>query len=186
MASKNIRIRDWATQYGLQNKDVIAALDEFGFPGKTASSNLPPEAVDRLVAKFKLKPAGKPASESKPALAEKAAKPAAPKKAEEPKKETPKEQPKAQAPAPVQPKPQPQAPVQPKPQPQAQAPAPAQPKPQPQIQPKPQHVLGGNAAKFTSDLDDGDDDAMQGHRERFNHPGGGKNFRHETRGPGHV
>ncbi len=42
MASKNIRIRDWATQYGLQNKDVIAALDAFGFPGKTASSNLPP------------------------------------------------------------------------------------------------------------------------------------------------
>ena len=195
MASKNIRIRDWATQYGLQNKDVIAALDEFGFTGKTASSNLPPEAVDRLVAKFKLKPAGKPASESKPALAEKAAKPAAPKKAEEPKKETPKPQPQTQAP--VQPKPQPQAQpkpqaqAQPKPQAQAsvqpkpQAQAPVQPKPQPQIQPKPQHVLGGNAAKFTSDLDDGDDDAMQGHRERFNHPGGGKNFRHETRGPGH-
>ena len=188
MASKNIRIRDWATQYGLQNKDVIAALDEFGFTGKTAASNLPPEAVDRLVAKFKLKPAGKPASESKSAQPEKAAKPAAPKKAEEPKKEAPKEQPQAQAP--VQPKPQPQAqqaPVQPKPQPQAQpkpqAQAPVQPKPQPQIQPKPQHVLGGNAAKFTSDLDDGDDDAMQGHRERFNHPGGGKNFRHETRGP---
>ncbi len=186
MASKNIRIRDWATQYGLQNKDVIAALDEFGFPGKTASSNLPPEAMDRLIAKFKLKAAEKPASGSKPAQAEKSAKPAAPKKAEEPKKETPKEQPKAQAPVqpkpPVQqPKPQAQAPVQPKPQPQA----PVQPKPQPQAQPKPQHVLGGNAAKFTSDLDDGDDDAMQGHRERFNHPGGGKNFRHETRGPGH-
>ena len=189
MASKNIRIRDWATQYGLQNKDVIAALDEFGFTGKTASSNLPPEAMDRLVAKFKLKADAKPASESKPAPAEKAAKPAAPKKAEEPKKETPKEQPKAQAPAPVQPKPQVQAqtPVQPKPQVQAQTPV--QPKPQVQaqtpVQPKPQHVLGGNAAKFTSDLDDGDDDAMQGHRERFNHPGGGKNFRHETRGPGH-
>ena len=75
MASKNIRIRDWATQNGLQNKDVIAALDAFGFPGKTASSNLPPEAVDRLVAKFKLKPAGKAASESKPAQTEKAAKP---------------------------------------------------------------------------------------------------------------
>jgi translation initiation factor IF-2 len=165
---------------------VIAALDEFGFPGKTASSNLPPEAMDRLIAKFKLKAAEKPASGSKPAQAEKSAKPAAPKKAEEPKKETPKEQPKAQAPVqpkpPVQqPKPQAQAPVQPKPQPQA----PVQPKPQPQAQPKPQHVLGGNAAKFTSDLDDGDDDAMQGHRERFNHPGGGKNFRHETRGPGH-
>ena len=69
MASKNIRIRDWATQYGLQNKDVIAALDEFGFKGKTASSNLPPEAVDRLVAKFKLKTDAKPASESKPAQA---------------------------------------------------------------------------------------------------------------------
>ena len=55
MATKNIRIRDWATQYGLQNKDVIAALDAFGFPGKTASSNLPPEAMDRLVEKFKLK-----------------------------------------------------------------------------------------------------------------------------------
>ena len=195
MASKNIRIRDWATQYGLQNKDVIAALEEFGFAGKTAASNLPPEAVDRLVAKFKLKTDGKPASGSKPAQAEKAAKPAAPKKAEEPKKETPKEQPKAQAP--VQPKPQPQAqpkpqaqaPIQPKLQPQAQskpqAQAPVQPKPQPQIQPKPQHVLGGNAAKFTSDLDDSDDDVMQGHREKFNHPGGGKNFRHETRGPGH-
>ena len=171
MASKNIRIRDWATQYGLQNKDVIAALDEFGFPGKTASSNLPPEAMDRLVAKFKLKAGEKPASESKPAQPEKVAKPAAPKKAEEPKKETPKPQPKAQAP--VQPKPQPQA----QPKPQAQAPV--------QSKPQPQHVLGGNAAKFTSDLDDGDDDAMQGHRERFNHPGGGKNFRHETRGPGH-
>ena len=188
MASKNIRIRDWATQYGLQNKDVIAALDEYGFPGKTASSNLPPEAVDRLVAKFKLKPAEKPASESKPAQTEKAAKPA-PKKIEEPKKDTPKEQPKAQTA--VQPKPQAQAsaPVQPKPQPPAQpkpqAQAPVQPKPQLQIQPKPQHVLGGSAAKFTSDLDDSDDDAMQGHRERFNHPGGGKNFRHETRGPGH-
>ena len=65
MATKNIRIRDWATQHGLQNKNVIAALDAFGFPGKTASSNLPPEAMDRLVAKFNLKPAGKPASESK-------------------------------------------------------------------------------------------------------------------------
>ena len=186
MASKNIRIRDWATQYGLQNKDVIAVLDEFGFAGKTASSNLPPEALDRLVAKFKLKPAGKAASESKPAQTEKAAKPVQ-KKAEEPKKETPKEQSKAQAPAPVQPKPQAQAPAQPKPQAQAQAQAPVQPKPQAPapVQPKPQHVLGGNAAKFTSDLDDGDDDAMQGHRERFNHPGGGKNFRHETRGPGH-
>ena len=59
MATKNIRIRDWATQYGLQNKDVIAALDAFGFPGKTASSNLPPEAMDRLVEKFKLKSAEK-------------------------------------------------------------------------------------------------------------------------------
>ncbi|MBR3507026.1 MAG: translation initiation factor IF-2 N-terminal domain-containing protein, partial [Lentisphaeria bacterium] len=152
MASKNIRIRDWATQYGLQNKDVIAALDEFGFPGKTASSNLPPEAMDRLAAKFKLKTDAKPAFE-KPAQAEKTAKPAAPKKAEEPKKETPKEQSKAQAP--VQPKPQPQAqaPVQPKPQPQAQTPVQPkpqlQPKPQPQPQPKPQHVLGGNAAKFS-------------------------------------
>ena len=188
MATKNIRIRDWATQYGLQNKDVIAALDSFGFPGKTASSNLPPEAMDRLIEKFNLKAAGKPAAESKPAQAEKAAKPA-PKKQEEPKKETPKEQPKAQAPqpAPVQPKPQPQAqtPVQPKPQQQAQTPV--QPKPQQQApvqQPKPQHVLGGNAAKFSSDLDDADD-AMQGRREKFNHPGGGKNFRHETRGPGH-
>ena len=60
MASKNIRIRDWATQYGLQNKDVIAALDEFGFKGKTASSNLPPEAMDRLVERFKLKAAERP------------------------------------------------------------------------------------------------------------------------------
>ena len=76
MASKNIRIRDWATQYGLQNKDVIAALDAFGFPGKTASSNLPPEAMDRLVAKFNLKSAEKPASENKNAQDEKAAKPA--------------------------------------------------------------------------------------------------------------
>ena len=30
MAGKSIRIRDWAAQYGLQNKDVIAALDAFG------------------------------------------------------------------------------------------------------------------------------------------------------------
>ena len=83
MAAKNIRIRDWAAQYGLQNKDVIAALDAFGFPGKTASSNLPPEATDRLIEKFKLKPAGTSAPESKPAQAEKTVKPA-PKKQEEP------------------------------------------------------------------------------------------------------
>ena len=197
MATKNIRIRDWATQYGLQNKDVIAALDEYGFKGKTASSNLPPEAMDRLVDRFKLKPAGNPASGSKPAQSEKTAKPA-PKKQEEPKKEPPKAQ------APVQPKPQvqPQAPVQQKPQvqPQApvqqkpQAPAPARPQPQAQPrpqtpapvrpQPQPQHVIGGNTARFSSELDDADD-AMQGRREKFNHPGGGKSFRHEMRGPGH-
>ena len=199
MAAKNIRIRDWAAQYGLQNKDVIAALDTFGFPGKTASSNLPPEATDRLIEKFKLKPAGTSASESKPAQAEKTVKPA-PKKQEEPKKEPQKAQPQAQpkpqtpapAPAPVQPKPQTPAPAPVQPKPQAPAPAPVQPKPQvpvqpkpqPQAQPKPQHVLGGNAAKFSSDLDDSDD-GMQGRREKFNHPGGGKNFRHETRGPGY-
>jgi translation initiation factor IF-2 len=189
MATKNIRIRDWATQHGLQNKDVIAALDAFGFPGKTASSNLPPEAMDRLIEKFGLKPAEKKADEGKPAQPPKTAKPA-PKKPEEQKKETVQAQPKPQAPAPVQQKPQPQvqaqpkpqapAPVQQKPQPQVQA----QPKPQAPVQQKPQHVLGGNAAKFSSDLDDADD-VMQGRRERFNHPGGGKNFRHETRGPGY-
>ena len=174
MASKNIRIRDWATQYGLQNKDVIAALDEFGFPGKTASSNLPQEALERLTKKFNLKPAEKAASGAKPAPAEKAAKPA-PKKQDKPKADEAKPTP---APAPVQAKPAP-APVQAKP-----APAPVQPKPAPApVQPKPQHVLGGNAARFSSDLDDSD--AMQGRHEKFNHPGGGKNFRHETRGPGH-
>ncbi len=178
MASKNIRIRDWATQYGLQNKDVIAALDAFGFPGKTASSNLPQEAMDRLVEKFNLKPAEKPASGSAPAQADKTVKPA-PKKQEEPKKEPQKAQPQ------VQPKPQAPAPAPVQPKPQVPAPSPVQPKPQPQIQPKSQqHVLGGNAAKFSSDLDD-TDDGMQGHREKFNHPGGGKNFRHETRGPGY-
>jgi len=192
MATKNIRIRDWATQNGLQNKDVIAALDAFGFPGKTASSNLPQEAMDRLVEKFKLKPAETPAAESKSGQTEKTAKPApAPKKQEEPKKETPK--PQAPAPAPVQPKPQAPAPapapVQPKPQQPVQQSKPQQPvqqsRPQqPPVQQKPQHVLGGNAAKFSSDMDDADD-SMQGRREKFNHPGGGKNFRHETRGPGH-
>ena len=65
MATKNIRIRDWATQYGLQNKEVIAALESFGFPAKTAASNLPQEAVERLVKHFKLKPA----AEEKPAPA---------------------------------------------------------------------------------------------------------------------
>ena len=191
MATKNIRIRDWATQYGLQNKDVIAALDSFGFSGKTASSNLPPEAMDRLIEKFNLKAAGKPAEESKPAQAQKTAK-STQKKQEAPKKEEPKAQPRPQTPAPVQqkpqvqPKPQAPAPIQQKPQvqPRPQAPAPVQQKPQPQPQQKPQHVLGGNAAKFSSDLDDSDD-AMQGRREKFNHPGGGKNFRHETRGPGY-
>ncbi|MDD6338594.1 MAG: translation initiation factor IF-2 [Lentisphaeria bacterium] len=159
MASKNIRIRDWATQYGLQNKEVIAALDSFGFPDKTAASNLPQEAVERLVKHFKLKTAQaeKPApAKTEPA---KAAAPAQPKP----------------APAPVQPKPQAQA--QPKP-----APAPVQPKPQVQAQPKTQqqsHVLGGNAAKFSSDIDDTDDSNSR--RERFNHPGGGKSFRHDNR-----
>ena len=196
MASKNIRIRDWATQYGLQNKEVIAELEKLGFK-KTPSSNIPPEAIDSLIATFKIKTDAKPAVESKPEQTEKAAKPA-PKETEEPKKPTPKEQPQAQAPvqqkpqpqaAQPQPRPQAQAPVQQKPQPQAQpqprpqAQAPIQQKSQPQIQQKPQHILGGNAAKFTSDLDDSDDDTMQGRREKFNHPGGGKNFRHETRGP---
>ncbi|MBO7089333.1 MAG: translation initiation factor IF-2 [Lentisphaeria bacterium] len=140
MASKNIRIRDWATQHGLQNKEVIAALDSFGFPDKTAASNLPQEAVERLVKHFKLKTAEAPA----PAKSE-----------------------PAKAAAPAQPKP---------------APAPVQPKPQVQAQPKPQqqsHVLGGNAAKFSSDIDDSDDSNSR--RERFNHPGGGKSFRHDNR-----
>ena len=187
MATKNIRIRDWATQYGLQNKDVIAALDSFGFSGKTASSNLPPEAMDRLFVKFNLKAAGKPVEETKPAQAQKTAK-SAPKKQDETKQDETKEQPRKQAQPPVQQKPQPQ------PQPKPQAPVSAQQKPQApvsaqqklQAQPpqKPQHVLGGNAAKFSSDLDDSDD-VIQGHREKFNHPGGGKNFRHETRGSGY-
>ena len=179
MASKNIRIRDWATQYGLQNKEVIAALDSFGFPDKTAASNLPQEAVERLVKHFKLKTAETPAPA--PAKSE-PAKPAAP------------VQPKPQAQA--QPKPAPAPVQQPKPQVQAQpkpAPAPVQPKPQVQAQPKPapapvqqpkpqqpqSHVLGGNAAKFSSDIDDGDDSNSR--RERFNHPGGGKSFRHDNR-----
>ena len=68
MASKNIRIRDWATQNGLQNKEVIAALESFGFPDKTAASNLPQEAVERLVKHFKLKTAETPApAKSEPA-----------------------------------------------------------------------------------------------------------------------
>ena len=160
MATKNIRIRDWATQNGLQNKEVIAALESFGFPAKTAASNLPQEAVERLVKHFKLKPAA--AEKPAPAKAE-PAKPAAP------------VQPKTQAPAPAPAKP---APAQPKPQVQAQpkpAPAPVQPKPQ---QPQ-SHVLGGNAAKFSSDIDDSDDSNSR--RERFNHPGGGKSFRHDNR-----
>ena len=190
MATKNIRIREWATQYGLQNKDVIAALDALGFSGKTASSNLPPEAMDRLAERFHLKPAGKKADEDKPAQPQKTAKPAAPKKQEEPRQDDmPRPKPQAPAPAPVQQKPQAPAPApaQQKPQtpaqarPQTPAPAPVQQKPQQQ---KPQHVFGGNAAKFSSDLDDADD-VMQGRREKFNHPGGGKNFRHETRGPGY-
>ena len=194
MATKNIRIRDWATQYGLQNKDVIAALDAFGFPGKTASSNLPPEAMDRLVEKFNLKPAEKSASGNKAEQPQKTTVKPAPKKPEEPKKETakpqapaqPQAQPKPQAPAQPQAQPRPQAPAQPQAQPRPQAPAQQRPQPQvqPQVQQKPQHVLGGNTARFSSDLDDGDD-GMQGRREKFNHPGGGKNFRHETRGPGY-
>ena len=170
MASKNIRIRDWATQNGLQNKDVIAALDALGFSGKTASSNLPQEAMDRLVEKFNLKTDAKAPAEAKSEPAP--AKPA-PKKPDEPKKPEAKPQVQKQ---PEQPKPQPQ------PQPQIQ-----QPKPQVQQQiqqPKPQHAIGGSAGKFTSDLDD-DSDSMQERREKFNHPGGGKNFRHETRGTGH-
>ncbi len=167
MASKNIRIREWATQNGLQNKDVIAALDAFGFPGKTASSNLPPEAMDRLVEKFNLKKSA--GAEEKPAPAQKPAKPA-PQKQDEPKKqEAAKPQPPVQPP-----KPPVQAPVQP-PKPPVQPPV---------QQPKPQHVIGGNTAKFSSDLDD-ESDSMQERREKFNHPGGGKNFRHETRGTGH-
>ena len=165
MASKNIRIRDWATQYGLQNKDVIAALDEFGFPGKTASSNLPQEALERLIEKFKLKAEEKAASGGQQKTAK-----TAPKKQDKPKQADEPLQKKPQAPAP--------APAMPQVQQKPQAPAPAP------VQQKPQHVLGGNAAKFSSDLDDVDDDE-QGRREKFNHPGGGKNFRHETRGSGH-
>ena len=193
MATKNIRIRDWATQNGLQNKEVIAALESFGFPDKTAASNLPQEALERLVKHFNLKPAT--AEKPAPAKAE-PAKPAA----VQPKPQAPA--PAPAKPAPVQPKPQVQAqpkpapaPVQPKPQVQAQpkpAPVPVQPKPQVQAQPKPapvpvqpkpqqpqSHVLGGNAAKFSSDIDDSDDSNSR--RERFNHPGGGKSFRHDNR-----
>ena len=191
MASKNIRIRDWATQYGLQNKDVIAALDEFGFPGKTASSNLPQEALERLIEKFKLKAEEKAASGGQQKTAK-----TAPKKQDKPKQAEELLQKKPQAPAPapampqVQQKPQAPAPAPAQQKPQPPAPAPAQPQQRPQapapapVQQKPQHVLGGNAAKFSSDLDDVDD-AEQGRREKFNHPGGGKNFRHETRGSGH-
>ena len=191
MASKNIRIRDWATQYGLQNKDVIAALDEFGFPGKTASSNLPQEALERLIEKFKLKAEEKAASGGQQKTAKTAPKKQdKPKQADEPLQKKPQapapapampqvqQKPQAPAPAPVQQKPQPPAPAPAQPQQRPQAPAPAP------VQQKPQHVLGGNAAKFSSDLDDVDD-AEQGRREKFNHPGGGKNFRHETRGSGH-
>ena len=100
MASKNIRIRDWATQYGLQNKDVIAALDAFGFPGKTASSNLPQEAMDRLIEKFKLKTDAKAPAEEK---SEPAPVKPAQKKQEEPKKQEevkpqPQKQPEPQKP----------------------------------------------------------------------------------------
>ena len=127
MASKNIRIRDWATQNGLQNKDVIAALDEFGFPGKTASSNLPQEAMERLIGKFNLKPAEKAASGNQPAQPQKEAK-SAPKKQDAP---------------PPQPKPQPQTQVKqaaPAAQPKPQAPAQSQQqKPAaPAVQPRPQ------------------------------------------------
>ena len=182
MASKNIRIRDWAAQYGLQNKDVIAALDAFGFPGKTASSNLPPEAMDRLVAKFNLKTDTKAPAGAKSEQAP--AKPAQ-KKQDEPKKQD-EGKPQAQVqpqkqPEPPKPQPQPQQ-QKPQVQPQAQQ---QKPQAQPQVQQqKPQHVIGGNTAKFSSDLDD-DSDSMQERREKFNHPGGGKNFRHETRGTGH-
>ena len=48
MASKNIRIRDWATQNGLQNKDVIAALD--GLPAqKIHCSVLAEEAIKAAI-----------------------------------------------------------------------------------------------------------------------------------------
>jgi len=184
MASKNIRIRDWATQNGLQNKDVIAALDAFGFPGKTASSNLPQEAMDRLIAKFNLKTDAKAPAEakSKPAPAK-----PAPKKQDETKKQ---DEPKAPAqpqkqPEPPKPQVQPQAQQQkPQVQPQVQQQKPQVQPQKPQAQPQVQHTVGGNTAKFSSDLDD-DSDTMQERREKFNHPGGGKNFRHETRGTGH-
>ena len=123
MASNNIRIRDWATQNGLQNKEVIAALESFGFPGKTAASNLPQEAVERLVKHFKLKTAEKPASA--PAKQEPKTAPA-PSKPQAPVQQKPAPAPvKSQAPVQQKPAPapvKPQAPVQQKP-----APTPAKP-----------------------------------------------------------
>src|SRR5436309_1349307 len=80
-----MRVHELAKELGVASKDLLAALEEMGFEGRTASSSVPDEAVPRLrasggkavpgakpkaareepVAKSRARPRAKPAEEAK-------------------------------------------------------------------------------------------------------------------------
>jgi translation initiation factor IF-2 len=82
-----MRVHELAKELGVASKDLLAALEEMGFEGRTASSSVPDEAVPRLrasggkavpgakpkaareepVAKARARPRAKPAEEAKAA-----------------------------------------------------------------------------------------------------------------------
>ncbi len=118
-----MRVHELAKELGVPSKDLLAALEEMGFEGRTASSSVPDEAVPRLRASggkavpgakpkaAREEPVTKPRPKPKPkAEVEKpAAKPPAPPPAEKPAAVA--AAPPTPAPAPAPPKPAPAAPA---------------------------------------------------------------------------
>jgi translation initiation factor IF-2 len=105
-----VRVHELAKELGVASKDLLAALEEMGFEGRTASSSVPDEAVPRLRAS-----GGKAVPGAKPKAAR-----------EEPvTKARPKSKPKEEAAPPEKPA----AVVQPLPTPAAPPPAPKPPPP---------------------------------------------------------
>jgi translation initiation factor IF-2 len=105
-----VRVHELAKELGVASKDLLAALEEMGFEGRTASSSVPDEAVPRLRAS-----GGKAVPGAKPKAAR-----------EEPvTKARPKSKPKEEAASPEKPA----AVVQPLPTPAAPPPAPKPPPP---------------------------------------------------------
>ena len=47
-----MRVHELAKELGVASKDILAALDEMGLGGRTASSAVPEEAVPRLRARL--------------------------------------------------------------------------------------------------------------------------------------